>query len=124
MSCDDGTYRTDSYVQQWLQLISEAAEEAGMDLQVARKIKDMLQEAGFIGVDEFRKKVPVGRWPKGQRTKYIGVLAGLISKSELEPFASPLLTRYKGMSREEVRELCRNVVGDITRGDMHIYYRQ
>ena len=54
-------------------MLRHSARKMGFDMQIARKFKGLLIEAGFVDVTEEIFTVPWGGWPRDSRLKTIGV---------------------------------------------------
>lgn len=105
----------------WLYHIVQAAEKANLPLVIAREMKQMMEEVGFLDVEEKVAIWPVGAWPKDKRLKEVGRW-GLVGMSDtLYPFAVQLLTKTAGWSKEQVVELCANARTEIPKSN---YYFQ
>ena len=104
----------------WLYHIVEAAEKLDRPLVIARGMKQMMEKAGYIDVEEKVAIWPVGTWPKDKRLKKIGRW-GLVGLSDtVDPFAELLLKR-SGWPDEKVTKLCNEVRTEIPKSN---YYFQ
>lgn len=54
----------DYAVARFYSLLADAFKGFGGDLHVVQKAKSLMEEAGFINVQEKVLKVPIGVWPK------------------------------------------------------------
>ncbi|KAF8475829.1 S-adenosyl-L-methionine-dependent methyltransferase, partial [Kalaharituber pfeilii] len=89
----------------YLHHVITVSEELGTPLVMARKMEELIKEAGFEDVRVQTAVWPVGDWPKDKRLKQIGRFARQGVLDSLYPFGVHILTK-KGWTVEEVKELC------------------
>ncbi|KAI5841727.1 S-adenosyl-L-methionine-dependent methyltransferase [Tricharina praecox] len=66
-------------------------------------------------------KQPWGGWPKNPDMKRAGYIAALTSATGLQSYAMAPLTRYLGMSSDEVVKLCNSAQTEIETKKVHSY---
>ena len=57
---------------QWGKMMAEAGEKAGMRFDIAERMKQWLEEAGFVNVQEYKMPWTVGGWPKNKHQREVG----------------------------------------------------
>ncbi|KAI9706612.1 MAG: hypothetical protein M1836_003621 [Candelina mexicana] len=104
----------------WIDYLRQAATAMGFDMQIARKFKGMVIEAGFEEVTEEILEVPWGIWPKDQRLKEIGFWHKEQLKQGLQGIAMGLLTRSLGWTPSEVELFLVGLRKEIDDRSLHI----
>ena len=104
----------------WFAETSKAAAKMGRPLRVAREMKKMLEEAGFVNVTEKKLLWPLSPWPKDKNLKEIGawVLQGCVAT--VYPFAVMLLKK-EGWTDEDIKKMCDDAIFDLTKGKKKYY---
>ena len=72
---DDNSMPKDSQLRKFFDILTGGCAKVGRDLHMPRKWRPLLQEAGFVNIQEKILKVPVGGWPKDRRMKEAGVVS-------------------------------------------------
>lgn len=57
----------------WPALFTQVGEKTGMTFDVAPRLKEWMEEAGFINVEEEIVRAAVGKWPKDAKHKELGI---------------------------------------------------
>ncbi|KAI1056118.1 hypothetical protein LB507_002429 [Fusarium sp. FIESC RH6] len=117
--CDDGTLAKDSYINQWSDLMTEAAKNFGRSAISARSYKQQMIDAGFVNVTEVVYKWPTNRWPADPYYKELGFWCNHNIAGELSGLSMVLFTRGLGWSPEEVEVFLTKVRSDMK--DRHIH---
>jgi hypothetical protein len=68
---DDGSLKEDSPLQKWANLMNDAMVASGRPPPSEALLRERLEKAGFVDVQSFMLRLPVGPWPKdkyGHRT--------------------------------------------------------
>lgn len=86
----------------WLSLFETAIEKSGFDMNISRRFKAMLEEAGFEDVVETRFEVPWGEWPEDRKNKTVGLWHMLQLKQGLQGICMAFFTRRLGWTAEQV----------------------
>ncbi|KAI9821132.1 MAG: hypothetical protein M1827_003866 [Pycnora praestabilis] len=84
-------------------LITEAGRRFGKTFEVEAKMKEWIEEAGFVDVVEKRYKWPIGSSSRDPKLKEIGRWNQLNWEEGLEGWSMALLTRVMGWSYTEVQ---------------------
>jgi hypothetical protein len=64
--CDDGTLTPDNAISRWGVAMEEATVQSGRVNPDEQQLKTRLEEAGFVDVECFLLKQPVGPWAKAK----------------------------------------------------------
>lgn len=93
----------DHIFNQWADLFYQGGEKTGRTFTISHghKMKELMEEAGFVGIVEKKVKVPLHGWPKDQRLQHAGYLAQLALDQSLDGFGTFLLTQIMGWGRTE-----------------------
>jgi hypothetical protein len=118
---DDDTLLPSSPLAKWMEDIHAASDEADRDIRFAPLIKTWLVEAGFVDVQERVFKVPLGGWPRGRHWKHIGLLWQRNMLNGLSAFSLGLLSRFRGLSKEEIELGLVGVRRDLFDQGIHAY---
>ncbi|KAK6360107.1 hypothetical protein TWF730_006260 [Orbilia blumenaviensis] len=121
--CDDGSLPDDAAVRYWVGIMRIACERAGTSFDVAGRVKDWCEAAGFEEVTQKVFKLPIGPWPKDKYEKALGSynLANMLSACD--GFSLHLLTKYYGMSVEDLESLMDRVKTEMKTKKIHSYFR-
>ena len=57
----------------WLKLFREVGDKSGMTFEPAQRLKEWMEQAGFVNVQQKIIQVPVGQWPKDEKRKELGM---------------------------------------------------
>ena len=121
-SADDGD-QSGSPLWRFSDYATKSAAKTGIDLSIAPRLKDLMEEQGFVNVRLESVKWPVGTWPKGQKEKTIGYWTRENVKQFISPVARALFTKYLGWSEEEVETHEGEVMKDIEDPKKHFYWQ-
>ncbi|KAF7549517.1 hypothetical protein G7Z17_g6339 [Cylindrodendrum hubeiense] len=117
LHCDDDTMPDDDGLLQYYKTLNSALTRFGMDLEMPRKLRSLLEEAGFVNIHHIPKKVPVGPWASD---RYLRV-AGLYLReaiSHLIPATTSKSFRALGLSEAECEMIAmsaRQALQDMSR---------
>jgi hypothetical protein len=64
MRCDDGSMTDDNPLARWSSTMNEAMEASGRVSASEEILRDRLVEAGFVDVESFTLRMPMGPWAK------------------------------------------------------------
>ncbi|KAK6528557.1 hypothetical protein TWF281_009798 [Arthrobotrys megalospora] len=121
--CDDGSLPEDSAVKYWVSIMRIACERAGTSFDVAGRVKDWCEAAGFEEITQRMYKLPIGPWPKDKYEKALGSynLANMLGACD--GFSLHLLTKFYGMSVEDLDALMDKVKAEMKDKKIHSYFR-
>ncbi|TPX19138.1 uncharacterized protein E0L32_011211 [Thyridium curvatum] len=103
-NCDDGTMPEDDPLYKFYVTAGDAFRSFGMNLALAKDLRPLIEEAGFVNIQCIVKKVPVGPWPKDRTLR----VAGLYCRQailELIPAMVGKPFQALGMSKAEAEML-------------------
>ena len=95
----DGSVAPDDVMIRMYALAVEASQKFGKNIMIAPLIKNMVEEAGFVDVEEKQYKWPIGEWPVDRKLKDIGRWNLQHWLEGLESWTLRLLTQYCGVSQ-------------------------
>jgi len=121
-SSDDGTLEENSAIKQWGNNFCEAAEKFGTPCDTPCKLKDWMEIAGFVDVEEHVLKLPVGTWPKDKRLKNVGLFEMVNMQEGLEALSMMSFTRALKWSPERVQLFLSDVRKQTKDRGVHSYY--
>ncbi|KAK1970888.1 S-adenosyl-L-methionine-dependent methyltransferase [Colletotrichum sublineola] len=100
--CDDGTFKPDEVLSQWVDKIEECCKIFGQPFVDVPSLAPLLKEVGFVDVTISKFKWPINPWPKDPYYKELGAWCLENTLEGLEGFSMAPLTRALGWTREEV----------------------
>lgn len=109
----DGKHYEGSDLAYYYEKFMEGAKKVGMVLPTLPGMKATLEKAGFVDVEMYAKKFPLGPWPKDKHLKLQGALGAESAKTGYEAYGLGLFTAGLGMSTEEATRVCRAATDDI-----------
>ena len=119
---DDGTLSPSTSLMQWCDHISKACDTMKRPLNVARKYKQLMEDAGFVDVVEVVHKWPTNSWPKDPEYKEIGAWQLENNLQGLQGWSMAPLTRGLGWSSEDVEVFMIEVRNDLKNRKIHAYW--
>lgn len=96
--CDDDTANPDSQVEKLAKLSHDMSDAYGTDFQIAGRMKEEMEAAGFEDVREVRFRLPLGPWSADPRYKEIGKFYERYYKTGLQGWLMRILTTKFGVS--------------------------
>ncbi|KAJ9616526.1 hypothetical protein H2200_000245 [Cladophialophora chaetospira] len=100
----------------------EMARVSGRDFQISHKMKHMIEEAGFVDVQEQKVSMPLGPWARDPKFKEIGEHFEKFYKTGLQGWLMQIWTRYLGKTAEEVNEACAKAFQEINNRHGYWYF--
>ncbi|KAJ9144950.1 Phosphomethylethanolamine N-methyltransferase 2 [Pleurostoma richardsiae] len=125
MESDDGSVVDGSAMSQWGKFFLEGGKVLGRSFSV---IQDDLQrkameEAGFVDIQVYNFKTPIGSWPKDPAQKEIGQYSRLVLETDAEGYVL-FMANTLGWSKEEVTVYIAELRREIRSSKIHGYYRK
>jgi hypothetical protein len=102
IACDDAEIPPDNALKKWFAQLSEASIIAERPIHETPELKRMLEEAGFVDVQEKVYKIPLNGWPSIRELKEVGHMWQVILDSGFSGFSYALFHRHLKMSKEEI----------------------
>ncbi|QPC76898.1 hypothetical protein HYE68_007650 [Fusarium pseudograminearum] len=119
---DDGTLLKGSPIDQWCELMTEAANNFGRSAVSAKLYKQQMIDAGFINVTEVVYKWPSNRWPADPHYKELGFWCNHNIAGELSGLSMALFTKGLGWSVKEVEVFLTKVRTDMRDRRIHAWW--
>ncbi|KAL9078196.1 MAG: hypothetical protein Q9157_002884 [Trypethelium eluteriae] len=123
---DDGSFTLDPPscdLAKWWSLATEGFEKAGRKMRDQSKDhKRLLEEAGYVDVQEKVYKWPINSWPKDKQMKQFGVWTRENTSAILEGLALAPFTRFLGWTVDEVQVLLAGCRKDLKNTSLHAYW--
>ncbi|KAH6871785.1 S-adenosyl-L-methionine-dependent methyltransferase [Thelonectria olida] len=126
MESDDGSVTETCAINEWGKFFIEGGKKINRPFTV---LKDELQrkgmeEAGFVDIQTWNLKAPIGGWAKDQKLKEIGQFAQAALEQDYEGYVLFMANMVLGWSKEEVTLYCAQLRREIRSGRFHTFYRQ
>lgn len=120
---DDGSH-LGTGIHRWSHLANLGAAARGRDVEVARKYKDYLSEAGFVDIVEARYKFFGNPWPghASERDHQLGMYIEIIGAEVVRTISTRLLGEGLGISVEAVNAIVTQAQKDISNRSIHFYW--
>ncbi|KAK1983175.1 S-adenosyl-L-methionine-dependent methyltransferase [Colletotrichum cereale] len=122
LKCQDGTMPEDFKPYQWNNILIEATNKIGRPINVPSTFKQMLQDAGFVDVEEKIVTWPFNPWPKDHKLRNIGYWTQETALAGVEAVSMALFTRVLDWSSNEARVFCAEVRNEHKKIGVHAYY--
>ena len=97
---DDDDSLANSHVKHLTDMTSEMSLAIGRDFQISSRMKQMIEEAGFVDVQEHRLKMPIGSWATDPKLKDVGRFFERYYKTGLQGWLLHICTRVMGVSSQ------------------------
>jgi len=95
----------------------------GIDLDVAKKLKGYLEDAGYESVREEVFDLPTGDWPQDRRMKEIGHFQRFQMIQGLGAIGTALLTRVGNWSKPQVEVFLAGIRKEANNPHIHSLYK-
>jgi hypothetical protein len=102
-------------------LLVDTCMKRGIDLTSAARYKAMMEEVGFVDVNEIIFEWPIGTWAKSKYHKTIGAWFLKDMVMAMEGLFMGLFTRVLGMKPDEVKKMVEDVNRDLHDKNIHSY---
>ncbi|KAK7442183.1 TAM domain methyltransferase [Colletotrichum acutatum] len=122
LMCRDDTMTDDFKPFEWTKLVMEAAATMGRPVNVAASFKQMLEDAGFVDVEEKKAIWPYNPWPKDPKLKELGLWAQASAGSGIEAASMALFTRVLNWTKEKATVFIAEVRNEHKKIGVHAYY--
>lgn len=119
--CDDGTLPEDSSLVQWWQYLVDATQRVNRPLAYNHWTGHMLQQAGFVDIQETVIRAPLNSWPADPHQKDIGRWYNLGMTEGLEALSLAPLTRVSKWHLDDVKRIVRDVKKVMCNKKIHAY---
>lgn len=119
--CDDRTAGPDYTPRKVMELLKEALEIFGVDINAAKKFPERVEAAGFVNQIHDVRKVPVGTWPKDPHYRKVGNYCRAVNYDALGSVTNVPFTKGLGWSSVEVEVFLIQVRKDLLNDSFHAY---
>jgi len=109
-------------MEKWGAMIMKGASKIGMDWTRSSRYKTLLEDAGFVDVQETWYAWPTNTWAKDNHHKTLGAWVNKDALAAVHGLSVAVLTRGLGMPAEEVDVICEQVKKDICNRRIHSYF--
>ncbi len=113
---------SDYALAKFLDNLRDGFSKFGVNLLSLDKNQELLQEAGFVNVEEKIWKVPVGAWARDPKMKIIGQYNRCVIQDALSGVSMAPYTRGLKWTREEVEMFLVSVRESLADKSIHSYY--
>ncbi|KAL4995767.1 hypothetical protein BDV10DRAFT_124629 [Aspergillus recurvatus] len=107
-------------IKQWSELMDEAAEKFGRKINMGPKQKKLMEQAGFVEVQEQVFKIPTREWKDDPTTKNGGYYHDHWIDN-IKGYSLRLFTKILGWSKEDTDSLLKRVLQDLDQEDLQLY---
>ncbi|KAI8308345.1 Secondary metabolism regulator LAE1 [Colletotrichum sp. SAR11_240] len=121
-ACDDGSTTPEYTPKKTMDYLAEALERFGVDVNIAEKLGEKVDAAGFVNTIHDMKKVPVGTWPKDPHMRQIGNYARAVNYDSLGAVTNIPFTKGLGWTTLEVEVWLVQVRKDLMNNFFHTYH--
>ncbi|SPO03577.1 related to TAM domain methyltransferase [Cephalotrichum gorgonifer] len=114
----------DSALGQWGKFFIEGGKKIGQSFTVLEDNiqRKAMEAAGFVDIQEFQFKVPIGPWPKDPQLNELGVLGQAVLESDIEGYIL-FIANTIGWSRPEIQVYIAHLRREVRFGNHYPYYR-
>ena len=106
----------DSALIRWSDHLVQAVGKGGVDPRPEEKFQAWLEEEGFVNVRRSEYQWAIGKWPEGEKERYMGTLSETNVSNALEGLSAMLLGKRLGWEKEKVNELVAEIREELEGG--------
>ncbi|KAE8378075.1 hypothetical protein BDV26DRAFT_262222 [Aspergillus bertholletiae] len=107
-------------IQQWSELMDEAAEKFGKKINMGAKQKELMEQTGLVDIQEQIFKIPTRVWKDDPTTKN-GRYYHKHWIRNIEGYSLRLFTKTLGWSKEDTDNLLKRVLQELDQEDLQLY---
>lgn len=120
--CDDYTLSPDSMLVKWYGWLADATQRVSRPIAYEHRTRQLLQQAGFIDIQETVIRVPYNSWPNDPHQKDIGRWYNLGITEGLEALSfGPLSRVYHWDVEQNIKPILELVRREICNRKIHAY---
>ncbi|KAL5087995.1 S-adenosyl-L-methionine-dependent methyltransferase [Trichoderma sp. SZMC 28011] len=125
MTSDDGTVTDDCPMGQWGKFFISGGKKIGRSFTVVEDEtqRKSIEAAGFVDIQEFNFKMPIGGWAKDPKLKELGQVAQMVLERDVEGYIV-FMANTLGWTREEILVYISMLRRDVRSKNFHAYYNQ
>lgn len=118
----DGSLTPDHALRRWINIAYTAEEKTGRSLRPGRNLEQWMRDAGFIDVKVIKTPLPLGRWPKDEKLKKIGLFNWTQLWDGLQGMSLRMFIDCLGWRQEDLEVLLMQVRNDLKDSKIHALY--
>ncbi|KAF5009232.1 hypothetical protein FDECE_4525 [Fusarium decemcellulare] len=124
LESDDGTVTESSAMAQWGKLFAQGGRKLGRSFTLVddEEQRNGMAAAGFVDIQEFNIKIPLGDWPKDHNMKEMGRFSRAALEQDTEGYVLYMAT-MEGWTREEVTVYAARLRREMRNRKIHGYFR-
>ena len=120
---DDGSLPEDSKLRQWPALWEQGIRKVGKTVRCdPQKMKQQMEEAGFINTRVIEKKMPIGPWPKDPMLKESGLCGFLALYHGVYGMSVRVFRDMLGWSEERLQVFLAELRKELMQKSVHSYW--
>ncbi|KAK2686194.1 hypothetical protein QWA68_014609 [Fusarium oxysporum] len=125
ITSDNDTVKETSALGQWGKLFIEGAKKFGMSFSVYEEElqRKAMEAAGFVDIQQYEYKAPLGDWPKDPELKELGEFGRHVFLSDTEGLVL-FVANTMGWSEAEIHVYIAHARREINSGKHHAYFKQ
>ncbi|RSL41968.1 hypothetical protein CEP53_012453 [Fusarium sp. AF-6] len=126
MESDDGSVTETCAINEWGKFFIEGGKKLNRTFEILDKDlqKKGMEEAGFVDIQIWDFKAPIGGWAEDPRLKEIGQFAQAALEQDYEGYVLFMANMVLGWSKGEVSTYCAQLRREIRSSKFHPFYRQ
>ncbi|KAK7430702.1 hypothetical protein QQZ08_002746 [Neonectria magnoliae] len=126
MESDDGTVTETCAINEWGKFFIEGGKKLDRTFEILDKDlqRKGMEDAGFVDIQTWDFKAPIGSWAKEPRLREIGQFSQAALEQDYEGYVLFMANMVLGWSKEEVSLYCAQLRREIRSGKFHPFYRQ
>ncbi|KAL2128755.1 hypothetical protein VTI74DRAFT_8690 [Chaetomium olivicolor] len=117
---DDDSFERASWTKEWVTKLDEASKMFGKQINVAKKHKQWMIDAGFEDVQEKVIRIPIGPWAKDPHLKELGRFEQLHMQMSVASHTPALFTRVWSYSEQQVQLFIEGVKREFRSKDLRL----
>ena len=98
---DDDSALPNSKIKELCELTKEMGLRSGRDFHISGRMKQKIEQAGFVDVQERKLKLPLGSWATDPNLKDVGRFYERFYKTGLQGWLMHICTRALGVSGQK-----------------------
>ncbi|KAK5991919.1 Methyltransferase [Cladobotryum mycophilum] len=125
MTSDDGSVTETCAMGQWGKFFIEGGKKIGRSFTIVEDgtQRKSMEAAGFVDIQEYDFKMPIGGWPKDPVLKQMGQFGELVLDRDIEGYVLFMASTI-GWTREEIMVYVGMLRRDVKSRNFHAYYWQ
>ncbi|KAH7241257.1 S-adenosyl-L-methionine-dependent methyltransferase [Fusarium tricinctum] len=125
ITSDDDTVKENSALDQWGKIFIEGGKKLGNSFEVYEHElqRKAMEAAGFVDIQQFEYKSPIGGWPKDPEMKELGQYGKLAFLADPEGFVL-FVANTIGWSESEIHVFLAQARREVNSGKHHPYFKQ